>query len=417
MSVLDRLMARRAVEGLRSGVPSVAAVRALGWPYPQHVQRLDALLDSARDDVPGPRGLLVKGDFGSGKSHLLGFFEQHALREHFVVSKVSVSKETPLFKPEAVLAAAVRDSKIPGVRGSLLHELTPQVDFGTAAADRLVHWARSAPGMMAATLFLVQRTADLGDEELTTQIIDWWSGDEKLTVPDVKKGLLRLDAQGSFDVKVIKQVDLPALRAALTSQLIRAAGFAGWVILLDELELIGKYSRLQRASSYAELARWFGMGSPVGTSVACVGTMTDDFPEVVLNGPKGDRAALAPMLGSFGKYGAEQSALIERGMDVISGGGAVFLSGPKPEMLEPVQRRVAEVYAAAFDWVPPVSAPRFAGIATPMRTYIKTWIYEWDLIRLGVTARPEISVEALPQSYDEDDDLELGAAALDASDA
>jgi len=53
----------------------------------------------------------------------------------------------------------------------------------------------------------------------------------------------------------------PPPAAELTGQLIRfvpllfrAAGCAGWCLLLDEVELIGRYTPLQRALSYA----WLG---------------------------------------------------------------------------------------------------------------------------------------------------------------
>ena len=38
-----------------------------------------------------------------------------------------------------------------------------------------------------------------------------------------------------------------------------AAGYSGWVLLVDEVELVGRYSfGPQRARSYAELARLMG---------------------------------------------------------------------------------------------------------------------------------------------------------------
>ena len=45
-------------------------------------------------------------------------------------------------------------------------------------------------------------------------------------------------------------------RLRFAAKLLAAAGYAGWVVLFDEVELIGRYSLQQRAKSYAELARW-----------------------------------------------------------------------------------------------------------------------------------------------------------------
>ena len=93
---------RRAVEALRSGVPSWDAVTVLGSGQPEAEDRFTALLDRMAE--PGlsdawPRGLLFGGGFGSGKSHLLTHLGHLAMSSGFVVSTVVISKETPLHDP------------------------------------------------------------------------------------------------------------------------------------------------------------------------------------------------------------------------------------------------------------------------------------------------------------------------------
>ena len=41
---------------------------------------------------------MIAGGFGAGKSHLLGYLQELALAENFIVSWVVISKETPLFR-------------------------------------------------------------------------------------------------------------------------------------------------------------------------------------------------------------------------------------------------------------------------------------------------------------------------------
>lgn len=50
--------------------------------------------------------------------------------------------------------------------------------------------------------------------------------------------------------------ELARQRFRFLSRLMVAAGFDGWVLLLDEAELIGRYTPRQRGRSYAELAGW-----------------------------------------------------------------------------------------------------------------------------------------------------------------
>lgn len=62
------LVARRAIEALRNGVPNPFAVAELGF-WQQEVEEKFWELCNAPSLEPG--GMLVKGDFGTGKSHLL----------------------------------------------------------------------------------------------------------------------------------------------------------------------------------------------------------------------------------------------------------------------------------------------------------------------------------------------------------
>jgi len=105
----DRLALRTAFEALRAGVPNQAAVRLLGSVEDTIEERFEAGLGQLWSDTPAP-GLLFAGGFGAGKSHLLGFLREVALQQNFVVSSVSISKETPLSAPLAVFTAALRDT-------------------------------------------------------------------------------------------------------------------------------------------------------------------------------------------------------------------------------------------------------------------------------------------------------------------
>lgn len=74
-TVLDTptVAVRRAVEALRSGVPSADAIEVLGSAQPE--ARFDALCERIEATGSGHRpvgGLLLGGGSGTGKSHLLG---------------------------------------------------------------------------------------------------------------------------------------------------------------------------------------------------------------------------------------------------------------------------------------------------------------------------------------------------------
>lgn len=406
---LDPIQARRAVESLRSGVPSAAAIRALGWPHERHDEMIRGLLERSASGSENNLGILVKGDFGAGKSHLLRHVESIALDANFAVSRVVISKETPLFQPDKVFAAAVREGTVPGRRGSIIHELVDGLDLRSSQASGLIEFGMRSPGLVGASIAIRERSAQLADDELLARIYDWWAG-EKIQVSDVKRGLKQVGLAQAYDVKSVKVADLVPLRIALTSHLIRASGYSGWLILLDELELVGRYSRLQRARSYAQLASWFGEGQRLGTNIACVGTITPDFSLAVLDAGDGsmdDRDGVGSWLRARGKDGDTTLARdAEVGMALIDDAPSIMLSGPDDEVLRRTYERVAEVYTQAFNWTVPRSEPRVLAGTTPMRTYVKTWIFGWDLERLGVTSAPTFETETITSSYEEDTDLE-----------
>src|SRR5690349_3203499 len=94
-ATVDKL---RAVEALRAGVPNRDVVRELPPVQPDIEERFDLLLQatSARGEQKPLPGLLLEGDFGTGKSHWLEYFQHVALENHFICSTVVLSKETPL---------------------------------------------------------------------------------------------------------------------------------------------------------------------------------------------------------------------------------------------------------------------------------------------------------------------------------
>ena len=123
----ERFKARLAVEALRNGVPNREAVRKLGCNQPkverQFTEMLDGI-DNVRDSHQHPPGMLVSGDFGTGKSHLLAYLEQLALSKGFVCSKVAISKETPLYDLGKVFLAAIETGRIPDKKGTFFERGT-----------------------------------------------------------------------------------------------------------------------------------------------------------------------------------------------------------------------------------------------------------------------------------------------------
>ena len=94
---------------------------------------------------------------------------------------------------------------------------------------------------------------------------EFWSGDP-LPVPDLRRQLKAIGEAKTFSFSPITVRELARQRSRFLPRLLRAGGGAGWVILLDEVEFIDRYSLLQRGRAYAELTRWLDGGPGTRTT-------------------------------------------------------------------------------------------------------------------------------------------------------
>ena len=407
----QKLRCRIALEALRNGVPNREAVRILGCTQPSAERRFGESLDSALDrDAPaaGAKGMLVSGDFGAGKSHLLTHLEHLALERGFVCSKVAISKETPLYDLGKVFKSAMDNGRMPDRGGRLIEELGQSLRPSSERYADFFRWAHETETnglsqMFPASLIVHERSNDL---ELNGEIENFWAG-ERILISRVKRELRAIGQHSSYSFRAPKAADLPPQRLRFMIELIKAAGYKGWVVLLDEIELAAQYSQLQRGRSYAELSRWMGqMGSQAYPGLVVVGTLTEDFALEIINpqGNKKDRDYIAPKLAA--RYGHLVSAA-ETGMRLIEG-ESISLNEPTDSDIDETMERLREIYSTAYDWDAPVlhAQERGAGYQNRMRYRVRASINEWDLRRLYPNYAPVTDVREFHHSYEENTDLE-----------
>jgi predicted ATPase len=116
MSTDTQMASWRAVEALRAGVPNRDAVQVLGCSHPNIEERVRQMLAAVEGEFPksaAPEGILIAGDFGAGKSHLLEYLQHIALENNFVCSKVVISKETLFTTPAKCITPQYSRRKCP----------------------------------------------------------------------------------------------------------------------------------------------------------------------------------------------------------------------------------------------------------------------------------------------------------------
>src|SRR3990170_2483261 len=256
------LVYRTALEALRNGVPNRYAVRFVGTDQEavgqQFAERLDAIEGTVEQNRQVP-GLLFAGSFGTGKSHLLCYLEDNALSRNFVCSRIVISKETPLYDLGKLYRSAVENADAPGLNGQVVRELAPRLRTRSPDYGDFARWVD--PGvsglnsLFAATLKLNERLNS--DPQVIEEIADFWSGGP-IYMSKLKQDLRRVGAASYYTLRKPPVRELDVQRVAFLPRLLRAGGYRGWIWLVDEVELIGRYSLLQRARSYAKLARLLG---------------------------------------------------------------------------------------------------------------------------------------------------------------
>jgi hypothetical protein len=265
--------------------------------------------------------------------------------------------------------------------------------------------------MFAATLFIYERMPGTHNGEVRNRITRFWSGD-KIGLNEIKKWLRDLRERVTFaNITKVSPKELALQRFKFAARLMVAAGYAGWVLLIDELELIGRYSILQRAKSYAELGRFMGrLEGWQSPGLMSICSITDDFASEVLE----DRNDLEKVPGKLRARGWGDDLLwasqAERGMRIIEQ-DAIPLASPDNFMLQAVYDKVKSIYAGAYDWSPPDIKGwerMLNDIMKPkIRLYVKLWITVLDLKRLYPDYEPNIQAGELKLVYSEDKDLQV----------
>ncbi len=386
----------------------------LGCNQPRAEKSFDDMLSRAMNPDNPPDnalGMLVSGDFGSGKSHLLAYLEQQALSQNFVCSKVTISKETPLYDLGKVFKSAVDNGRIPGRSGQMMQELMQAIRPDSRGYADFYKWANNPAEkglihqIFPASLLVHERS---GDMQLNDEIESFWGGDS-IRALSIKAGLRDIGQARTFQFRAPRVSDLPPQRLRFAIELIKAAGYEGWVVLIDEIELSGSYSILQRGRSYAELARWMGQAvSESYPSLVVIGTVTDDFASVVISpdGVKKDRDYIGAKLEANSRY-SSSAGRAETGMRLLEQ-ECLPLNPPSDDDVNTTVEKLRQLYSDAYGWEAPQlkGSAGGAGFMGRMRYKVRSSINVWDLLRLYPGSDPDTISDEFRLAYEENLDLE-----------
>ena len=396
MTTTAPVAARLAIEALRAGVPNSAAIQRLGGPDDRIEQRFHTALDNLVDATAS--GFAVSGGFGTGKSHLLGFLREAALQRNFVVSTVTVSKETPLSIPGVTYAAAMRNAAMHGVNDDAVTLALTKVERTEGAIESLQLWASTPEAAISPIFSALLHMLDRGLDAELRHAIEAFLADGRPPLPPLRRALKDRRLRSLFDLVPVTPIELVRQRMRFMPQLFCAAGFAGWVVLLDEAELIGRYGPLQRALAYAEIALWLGLDETACIpGVLGVCAITDDFADAVIVAKQdADKLPERLRLRAMPRH-AERARSAMRAIQA-----AMKLRAPDDADLRRHEHTIRDCYTEAYGWSAPPAEIGARQANRTMRHHIRGWITQWDMMRIaGIRARVIETISMTDYSQDD----------------
>lgn len=243
--------ARHVIEALRSGIPSRAVGQYFSEARPEIMKEISGNLDEICE-TGDSKGRIIAGKYGEGKTHLLNTVFSLAHSNNMVVSYLSLSKETPFDKLYLVYQKLVNNTFLPKRVQPGFSQLLDKMTSGSAAANELLLYA--AKHLETDKLYYLLRSyLNTEDQDEKFMLQADLEGDFIANVP-LKQIYRRIyNERVKFNVNFSKTKHCKDYFAFL-SRLFRLMGYNGWVILIDETELIGRLGKKARLNAYRNMA-------------------------------------------------------------------------------------------------------------------------------------------------------------------
>lgn len=378
----ETVMARSAIESLRSGVPSRDAVAQLGTTQHDVRERFEEALDAIVEGQ-GTTPLVISATFGAGKTHLLNYLQALAAREGFVCSYAVISPEMPLGNAHLVVKALSEAAHAPGQTGKAVRALASGLKTDGDQYRRLQEWARHAQidDRFRALLHLYE--AFRADEEFRVQTLNDLEG-RPLLKTVIKKRLKQINEAAAYDLSGPRNALLAHDRIRLLAQFFRACGCKGWVVLFDEMERVGKFSLNQRLAAYSELGWWREAAARAGGALLPVFTTASGFVQESVTGGTHDEQRLSSVA-------EERDQRARYGIEMLK--SPFRLESPTRQQEEEIKYRVKAIYEEAYGAPAPDLPDARRDVRISIRSEIRRWITLWDLHRFYPDYRADVAVD------------------------
>jgi len=392
--------ARHVIEALRSGVPSRAVGEYFSEARPAMLRRIQERMEAVRE-TGRSGGMIFTGRYGEGKTHLLNTAFNMASAENMVVSFVSLGKETPVDKPYLLYPKIVANTYLPGAAQPGFRQKLEDLTQGSSISGELLAYA--AKELETDKLyFLLKAFLGTQEEDERYAFLADLEGDFT-TGQTIKRSYRRITGSVAKFNQSFSKTKHGFDYFCFLSHLFRQLGYAGWVLLFDEAELIGGMGKKARAKSYVEIQR-FLRPSPKLEGVFSLFAFSSSYVEDVIDKKKEEENVQTT-------YAEDPDALTAATATVNAILNAPELAPLTKEEILQVLLSIQEFHGRAYGWTPDVSAEAIYAATEAggylLRTKIRAAIEFFDqLYQYGEAGRTRIT-ELGRETFEEDDTPEL----------
>lgn len=368
------------IETLRSGIPTRISTRALP-------DLRSYLSEKIHEDLKRfqagevPPGRLVWGQYGQGKTHMLTTVEHMALDMGFAVSRLTLSREVSchqIFPFYGQLAASLLtpNSVVMGLHKRLAERSAR--DFQKSVLATPGRYIHPLPQQIAEDFFHAE-----GEDQALLY------GDltgTRLPLKELRRihKSARQSALPAFSESFKQLIHTPAYFAVM-ADLVQFCGYKGWVLLVDEIELLGRLGKLSRMRAYLNLSWLLNGAQNLNFPVYLLGAVATRLQDDTWYGGQGgarkkpdDRTVMPELAGE--KFGKEaQDTLTHFFRQAISKDSPIMRPVHENE-LSALLEELIQLHGQAYQWAAQLDISELLHYlgSQPVRTYIRAALEALD---------------------------------------
>lgn len=333
---------RHIIEALRSGIPSRAVGQYFSEARPKIMNDISGRITQLNDEGKSG-GMIICGKYGEGKTHLLNTIFNLAESNNMVVSYLSLSKETPMDKLYLIYQKMMQNTYLPRRKQpGIAQELEKLTANSPAAQEMLVYAVKELSTDKLYYLLRSYLNTEDSDEKFLLQA--------DLEGDFVSNAALKKIYRRIFNQPVKYNQNFAKTKNCMDyikfmSRFFQQLGYHGWVILMDETELMGRLGKKARLKAYNNMYPFLFPTSDL-QSVYTFFALSASYAEDVIDGKH-----------EFDNLAASWTEDPEPVRSVLN----LILRTPQllplsNAEIEEILIKIQEFHGRAYDWTPNLSA-------------------------------------------------------------